>query len=168
MRSKEQEVRSKKPPTPLLLQGAGGWAWAAFLILLAACTSKGNKPEQPEKDSSVKFTQYYVQGEELYLQHCSNCHQKNGSGLMLLYPPLDSSDFMDNHFDKVICLMKHGIKGELIVNGKNFNKEMKGIPSLSDLEIAEIATYIYNTWEHQRGLIEVQHVSATLQNCKAN
>jgi cytochrome c551 len=133
-------------------------------ILLAACSAN---PDKKQNDtSSVKFTQYYVQGEELYLQHCSNCHQKNGTGLGLLFPPLNKSDFMDNHLEDVICLMKFGIKGELIVNGKSFNKEMRGIPVLTDLEIAEIATYLYNTWEHQRGLIEVSYVSTTLQNCK--
>jgi cytochrome c551 len=105
--------------------------------------------------SSTKFDQYYLQGEQLYSKHCSNCHQKNGTGLGLLYPPLNKSDFMDNNFEKVICLMTHGVSGEVYVNGKNFNKKMPGIPSLTDLEVAEIATYIYNTWEHKRGIVDV-------------
>ena len=33
--------------------------------------------------SSPKFEQYYVQGEQLYLKNCSNCHQKTGTGLGL-------------------------------------------------------------------------------------
>lgn len=61
--------------------------------------------------------------------------------------------------------MKHGIKGEVIVNGKSFNKEMKGIPSLTDLEVAEIATYIYNSWKRDIGIVEVQHVSTVLSGC---
>jgi cytochrome c551 len=170
VRSEEREVRSQKSqdriwparrPSPL---GARGSAGFIILILLAACSANPDKKQHDT--SSIKFTQYYIQGEELYLQHCSNCHQKNGTGLGLLYPPLNKSDFMDSHLEEVVCLMKFGIKGELMVNGKNFNKEMTGIPVLTDLEIAEIATYIYNTWEHQRGLIEVSYVSTTLQNCK--
>lgn len=121
--------------------------------LLVKCSSKESK--QGNDASSVKFTQYYLQGEQLYTKHCSNCHQKNGTGLGLLYPPLNQSDFMDDNLEKVICLMTHGISGELYVNGKNFNKKMPGIPSLTDLEVAEIATYIYNTWEHKRGLVDV-------------
>lgn len=116
--------------------------------------------------SSVKQQQYYVHGEQLYLKHCSNCHQKNGTGLGLLYPPLAKSDFVDTNFESVICLMRYGIEGELIVNGKHFNKAMPGIPSLSDLEIAEIATYLYNTWDHQRDSIELKDVSRILDNCK--
>ncbi|HEY9045158.1 MAG TPA: cytochrome c [Ohtaekwangia sp.] len=116
--------------------------------------------------STVKEQQYYVHGEQLYLKNCSNCHQAKGTGLGLLYPPLAKSDFVDNNFESVICLMRNGIKGELVVNGKNFNKEMPGIPSLTDLEIAEIATYLYNNWGHQRDSIDVKEVSAILHRCQ--
>jgi len=110
--------------------------------------------------------QYYVHGEQLYTQHCSNCHQKNGKGLGLVYPPLDTSDYMDHNFETVICLMKNGIKGELIVNGRSFNKPMPGIPALTSLEITEIATYIYNTWSHQRDSIDTQAITRILDQCE--
>lgn len=138
--------------------------FAVFFFLLLAIVSCSSKSESTDK-GSVKFKQYYIQGEKLYILHCSNCHQKNGKGLGLVYPPLDSSDYMTNHFKEVLCLMRHGKSGELVVNGKAFNQPMQGIPSLSDLEIAEIATYIYNTWSHNRGLVEVKTASATLGTC---
>lgn len=130
-------------------------------FLLLSCSSGTDN-----KDSSTKFQQYYVKGEQLYEKHCANCHQKNGTGLGLLYPPLNKSDFMDQHFNEVICLMKFGKKGPLTVNGKGFNKEMPAIPSLTDLEIAEIATYIYNTWENKHGLVNVKEVSPILNKCR--
>jgi len=118
--------------------------------------------------SSSKFRQYYVHGEQLYVKHCSNCHHKDGAGLGRVYPPLNTSDFMDNHFEEVICLIRFGKSGELFVNGRQFNQPMRGIPALSDLEIAEIATYIYNTWDHKRGLLEVKDISKILDDCKAS
>jgi hypothetical protein len=42
---------------------------------------------------------------------------------------------------------------------------MQGVQSLTDLEIAEIATYIYNTWDHKRGMVEVKEVSKILESC---
>lgn len=102
----------------------------------------------------------------MYEKHCSNCHHKDGTGLGRVYPPLNTSDFMDNHYEEVICLIRFGKSGELFVNGKQFNQPMKGIPALSDLEIAEIATYIYNTWDHERGLLEVKEISKILDECK--
>lgn len=113
----------------------------------------------------TKFQQYYVQGEKLFIQHCSNCHQKEGTGLGLVYPPLAQSDYMERNLEQVLCLMKYGQAGELVVNGKTYNKEMKGIFSLTDLEVAELATYIYNTWQHQRGIIDISDVTKAHQKC---
>lgn len=115
---------------------------------------------------SVKFKQYYVQGEVLYKKHCSNCHQATGAGLGLVYPPLAQSDFMKNNFEQVLCLMKYGIEGEITVNGKNYVQPMPGVQSLTDLEIAEIATYIYNSWEHKRGIVDVSETTTVLSKCK--
>lgn len=112
-----------------------------------------------------KLQQYYVEGEQLYLQRCSNCHQKNGKGLGLVYPPLAPSDFMDKNFEEVICLMKKGRTGEMTVNGNIYNQPMPGIPALTELEIAEIATYIYNSWGRERGLISVSDAGKILQSC---
>src|SRR5690606_10660720 len=121
-----------------------------------------------DKTSGTKYKQYYIKGESLYTVHCSNCHQKDGSGLGLLYPPLNQSDYMASNKQKVICIIRNGLQGEIKVNGKVYNKVMPPIPSLSDIEVAQIATYIYNTWTHQEGLMEVKDVSAVLQNCNTN
>jgi len=127
-------------------------------ILLAVLSSCGNK--------EPKFQQYYVQGEQLYIKHCSNCHQKNGEGLGLLYPPLRGSDFMTGKLNEVLCMMKNGRSGELVVNGMSFNQPMPGNPLLTDLEVAEIATYIYNTWGHEQGLVSVQEATEVIEGCR--
>lgn len=72
---------------------------------------------------------------------------------------------MDKNFNQVLCLMKYGLKGEVIVNGKSYVQPMPGVASLTNLEIAEIATYIYNSWDHKRGIVDVTEVSAAMQNC---
>lgn len=129
-----------------------------ILFLTAGCTSKTGS------DSSPKFKQYYVQGEQLYLRHCSNCHQENGTGLGLLYPPLDTSDYMQKNLEDVVCLIRNGKQGDLVVNGKTYNQKMPAVP-ITDLEIAEITTYIYNTWSHRRGMVDVKLVSDILKSC---
>jgi len=130
--------------------------WAILLLLfLMSCTTK-----------SPKFQQYYAQGQVLYETNCSNCHQKNGKGLGLVYPPLATSDYFEKSFNASLCLMKYGKQGEIIVNGKNFNKPMPGVPSLTELEIAEIATYINNSWGRQNGIVEISQVTSALNNCE--
>ena len=129
------------------------WLFASISLL---CLSSCGDP---------KFDQYFVRGEQLYVQHCSNCHQKDGKGLGLVYPPVDESDFMEQNFEATLCLMKYGVKGELAVNGKVYNQAMPGVRSLTDLEVAEIATYMYNSGTHKRGLILVTEVEKVMRNC---
>jgi mono/diheme cytochrome c family protein len=126
-----------------------------ILVGMAACG----------KNSSVRFKQYYVHGQQLYTKHCSNCHQVDGSGLRRVYPPLNTSDYMEKHFDEVVCMIRYGKSGEMFVNGKEYNHAMYGVSSLTDIEVAEITTYIYNTWTHERGLLEVKDASAILAAC---
>ena len=83
----------------------------------------------------------------------------------MLYPPLKNSDYLLQNTDDVICLIRNGKSGELIVNGKSFNMAMPAMPSLTDLEIAEIATYIYNSWGNEQGLVDVSDVTAVLTRC---
>src|ERR1041385_8001311 len=84
-----------------------------ILILIVSCSTK-----------DAKFQQYYAQGQVLYEKNCSNCHQKNGKGLGLLYPTLAASDYFEKNFNSSLCLMKYGKQGDITVNGKNFNKQM--------------------------------------------
>jgi mono/diheme cytochrome c family protein len=125
-----------------------------LLLIVSSCSLK-----------DPKFQQYYAQGQVLYEKHCSNCHQKDGKGLERVYPPLASSDFYMTNFEKSFCIMKYGIQGEIIVNGKGYNKAMPAIPSLTELEIAEITTYISNSWGHERGLIDVAKASEIMSKC---
>ncbi len=134
-----------------------------FVSLLMFSCNQSKNEAKPER--SVKFTQYYIKGEILYTQHCSNCHQPNGTGLGLVYPPLNKSDYMETNFERVLCGMKHGFQGEIVVNGKSFIQTMPGVNSLTDLEVAQIATYIYNTWDHNRGIVEVSEASKVMQSC---
>lgn len=148
-------VESKPGRARLLIMAC---LFVVTICSFVSCNSRSSN------NTSPKFQQYYVQGEQLYLQYCSNCHQKDGSGLGLLYPPLDTSDFMHHHLEDVVCLIRNGKQGSLVVNGREYNQAMPAL-GISDLEIAEIATYIYNTWSHQEGLLDVKFVSEVLTSC---
>jgi len=130
------------------------WSIAILILVFGSCSVK-----------NAKHQQYLAQGEALYEKNCSNCHQKNGKGLGLLYPPLRSSDYFERNFNSSLCLMKYGKQGEIIVNGKGYNKPMPGVASLTELEIAEIATYINNSWGSQKGIVEISQVKMALDKC---
>jgi len=135
------------------------------LFTLASCTGSGKKENMSHKES-VKMEQYIVEGQQLYNQYCSNCHQVDGSGLAKLYPPLKNSDYLRENLSKSICGMKNGMSGEIVVNGQTYNLNMPGIPSLTELEMAEISTYITNSWGNDQGLVSIDDVKKALKECQ--
>ncbi len=114
-------------------------------------------------DEKLK-AQLMTQGEEVYNQVCTGCHQANGMGLPGSYPPLvDGAAFsaappvtqpleergfwkngkiqlgsVDNHIDAVI----NGIPGTRMFA---FGGQ------LSDAEIAAVVTYERNAWGNNSG-----------------
>lgn len=149
-----------------------------MIILLAASLMAcgGNKESKTDNSventsasegraEEVKLDQYMVAGRQLYMTHCSSCHQPDGKGLAKLFPPLAGSDYLDAHFEEVPCIIRNGIKGEVTVNGVVYNQPMPGIPSLKPLDIAEITTYIYNSWGQEKGIVNVKDVEKMLEGC---
>ncbi len=114
----------------------------------------------------MRYQQYLLQGKKLYLTHCSNCHQNEGQGLVALYPPLAKSDYLMENIPRAACIIRNGLQGEIEVNGVGFNMKMEGHPELKPLEIAEILTYISNSWGNEYGFVQVLDVQQHLRNCE--
>ena len=126
-----------------------------FLILLLTTL---NSCQSNEK---LKLEQYYIGGKEIYEKNCANCHQLDGKGLQNLYPPIAGSDFLKDKI-KVILLIKNGISGEIIVNGKKYNQPMPANNQLQNLDIAEVVTYIYNEWKVEDRITATEEVEKVL------
>ncbi|HCX20453.1 MAG TPA: cytochrome C, partial [Cytophagales bacterium] len=116
--------------------------------------------------TEVRLRQYMVQGKQLYLTHCANCHQKDGSGLAQLYPPLAKSDYLMSDLKRAACIVKNGIEGEIVVSGRTFNQPMPGLPDLTPIEVAEIVTYVSNSWGNEAGISSTRDVSIWLKKCE--
>jgi mono/diheme cytochrome c family protein len=146
----------------------------AFLFVLLGCILASCNAG-PANDSVVyqaldtkeklKFNQDLIQGQRLYTTHCSNCHQQNGEGLGKLFPPLAQADYLLENPEKVICGIKNGIIGEVVVNGTSYNQPMPANTQLTDLEIAQIMTYIGNSWGNEMGLFRTAEVRKALDGC---
>lgn len=115
-------------------------------------------------DEEIKRQRYITEGILLYKNNCANCHQNNGQGLAALYPPIAKSDYLANK-NSVICLIKYGQQGPIVVNGKRYNRPMPAQLQLSDLEVAEITTYIYNEWGGENKVTGVKEVTPILKDC---
>lgn len=128
---------------------------ALVLILLYSC----------QNSRSIKLKQYQAAGRALYLKHCSSCHQTDGKGLAALYPPVAFADYLMDDISRSICITRNGLSGEIVVNGKSYNLPMPANQQLSNLEIAEIMTYLTTVWGREKKLITPTQVENTLGDC---
>ncbi|GAB4018952.1 c-type cytochrome [Spirosoma koreense] len=118
-----------------------------------------------QTEEEIKRQRYITEGILVYKNNCANCHQEKGEGLSALYPPIAKSDFL-KHKNTVICLIRYGQQGPIVVNGRPYNRPMPPQPQLSDLEVAELVTYIYNEWGNEKKLTGVKEVTPVLEACK--
>ncbi|WP_010177972.1 c-type cytochrome [Aquimarina agarilytica] len=88
-------------------------------------------------------------GELIYGKYCARCHKTNGEGSKN-YPPLANSDWLlTTKLPKSIHAVKYGLKGNIIVNGKNYKRTMPK-SKLKDQEIADVMNYIMNNWGNKQ------------------
>ena len=59
-------------------------------------------------------------------------------------------------------LIKNGISGEMLVNGKKYNQAMPANNQLQNLDIAEVVTYIYNEWKFESKITTTEEVEKVL------
>lgn len=91
---------------------------------------------------NIQTAQYAVNGQKLYRTHCQNCHGAKGEGLGKLYPPLTDQKYLSDNRNKLASIIKYGLSGEIVVNGEKYNQAMPANPTLTDLDIAYILTYV--------------------------
>jgi len=98
-------------------------------------------------------------GKVLFTGTCSVCHQANGEGLSGVFPPLAKSDLIAADPKRPIEILLHGLTGKVTVNGKEYNSVMPPMTQLNDDEIANILTFVLNSWGNPGGRITADDVA---------
>ena len=113
----------------------------------------------PKDDAIVNKTkeQQIADGKVIYAKTCVACHQAQGQGMEGAFPPLAKSDFLNADVDRAIDIVLHGKQGEVTVNGKKYNSVMTPQP-LSVQEVADVLTYVYNTWDNSKKVVTPEMV----------
>jgi mono/diheme cytochrome c family protein len=95
-------------------------------------------------------------GKALFTEHCSSCHGVAGEGFRSLYPPLAGSRILADELERLPCIIRNGLRGEIVVDGRVFNQVMPGNPRLSADDISRIITHMQAIWGEGNREIEVE------------
>jgi len=121
---------------------------------LAAVT----KATQSEAKGTLSLDDQVHAGQALFAGTCSVCHQPNGAGLPGVFPPLAKSDFLAADVTRATGIVLRGLTGKVTVNGQEYNSVMPPMQQLTDDEVANILTYVLNSWGNPGGRVSTEDV----------
>ncbi len=117
-------------------------------------------PAPTEAPATMTKADQIAAGDKLYASTCGACHQPSGKGLPNAFPPLAGSDFLMADKDRSIEIALRGLKGPVTVNGQSFDSMMPPQSHLSDAELANLLTYIRNSWGNTGEAVTKEEVAA--------
>ncbi len=97
-------------------------------------------------------------GQRVYEVNCAACHQADGQGLRGAFPPLAGSDYLNADPDRAVKAILEGLSGPITVNGQEYNGVMPAM-RLSDNDIANVLTYLLNSWGNDGGVVSPEQVA---------
>ena len=107
-------------------------------------------------------------GRALFAGTCSTCHGTEGQGMPGVFPPLAASDYIAADPGRVPTVILHGLVGPVTVNGTDYNSNMPPMSQLTDDEVANISTYVLNSWGNPGGQVTKAEAAAIRQQKPAN
>jgi nitrite reductase (NO-forming) / hydroxylamine reductase len=98
-------------------------------------------------------------GQKVYQNVCQACHGPEGKGLPGAFPPVADSDWIAEHTDRLPEIILNGLSGPIVVNGQQYNAVMPPMAYLSDIDIANVLTFVLNSWDNPGGEIQAAQVA---------
>ena len=141
-----QPMESGRPRRSRLARLAAG---AAILALFPVAIAARSEPAAQ------------ADGQRVYAQTCSACHQANGVGVGGVFPPLVGSEWVTGDKGRLVRIIMHGLTGPVTVAGEEYESMMPPWGgTLGDPEIAAVSTYIRSSWGNKGDAVTAAEVAA--------
>lgn len=128
-----------------MLNRVGMICLAAFLV--TGLLSANMAPLQDGLKESIE------RGKKVYENTCLACHQVNGSGVPGMNPPLKKTKWVLGDKKTLINIVLNGFDQEIEINDETYNNVMPAFANLSDKEIADVLTYVRNSFGNKASQI---------------
>lgn len=130
------------------------------IVLLIAVTAFAFSTQQTDLKASIQ------RGKKVYETYCLNCHQPDGKGIPRMNPPLTKTKLVLGDRTKLINIILNGMDEEVEINGIAYLNPMPSQPHLKDQEIADVLTYVRNSFGNKATLVTAVQVKAARAKIK--
>ena len=118
---------------------------------------------QSNKPTSELHQKSLEAGEKIYKKLCLSCHQADGGGVPNMSPPLIKTSFVLGDKEKLIGIVLNGLKN-VDINDETYSNPMPALgPVLKDQEIADVLTYVRNSFGNKASAVTAAEVK-TVRN----
>ena len=148
----------------LYLQAIGKNGIGSMVNAVARYRTESLNPAAPVKEMVRKFKPVpavHERGSVVYSRTCIACHGPEGKGVPGAFPPLDGSSWAVGNASIPARILLAGLQGPIEVSGQKFNSVMPAHTDLKDAEIADVLTYVRQSWSNDATPVSESFVSQT-------
>jgi mono/diheme cytochrome c family protein len=109
---------------------------------------------QPSPAASI------ARGKKVYETYCLACHQSDGTGVPRLNPPLVKTSFVLGDKKILIGIVLNGFDEPIEIDGDVFSNVMASHDFLKDQEVADVLTYVRNSFGNKASVVTPAEVAA--------
>jgi mono/diheme cytochrome c family protein len=131
-----------------------------FCLSTAFLPGKGSGPYQNTLQMIME------RGKKVYAEQCLVCHMADGTGVPGMNPPLLKTKFVLGDKKILVQLVLKGMKGEVDIDGNTYHNVMAPHSELSDQQIADVLTFIRNSFGNKAKNITAAEVKQIRVNTK--
>jgi len=102
----------------------------------------------------------------IYNTYCATCHQPDGKGDRARFPPLSNTEYVNGDKERLIEIVLKGLEGEIVVNNRTYSNIMPQHDFLSDVDIAQVLTYIRQNFNNNSSAISAKEVQRVREKIK--
>ena len=98
-------------------------------------------------------------GKKIYETRCLVCHQADGGGVPNMNAPLDgASNVVGNDIARMVKIIRGGYNERVALDGYYYSNAMTANPDLKDQDIADVLSYIRNSWSNKASKVTLAQV----------
>jgi mono/diheme cytochrome c family protein len=129
----------------------------SLFVLATVLMSQTKKPAAPAQGGIQASMD---RGKQVYLEQCLACHQADAGGVQGMNPPLVKTKWVLGDKATLVKLVLNGMTGDLEVNGDTYHNVMAPHSDLTDQQIADVLTYVRNSFGNKAKPITAAEVKA--------
>jgi mono/diheme cytochrome c family protein len=148
----------------LYLQPLGAGGIESLLASVAKYHAESKNPAVPAKEmvrKNLPVPAVHERGAAVYARTCIACHGPDGKGVPGAFPPLDGADWAVGDPSIPVRILLAGLQGPIEVSGQKFNNIMPPHTDLKDAEIADVLTYVRQSWSNDATPVSEDFVKQT-------